>query len=68
MALSSSLNAAMSCGKIIFKKNYILQIEEIVIEELENFKTNVSKPTLNQIITLDKNIQRKVLKKYEFST
>lgn len=42
------------------------EIEEIIVKEVNNFKENISNPTLEKIIEMDELIKRKVYMKYGF--
>ncbi len=42
------------------------EIEEIIVKEVNNFKENISNPTLEEIIETDELIKRKVYMKYGF--
>ncbi|MGB4129699.1 MAG: hypothetical protein WBK59_01955, partial [Acholeplasmatales bacterium] len=56
------LNAANEAAVNLFIKEKIsfLEIEEIVIKVLKEFKDNVSNPTLEEIIETDKKIKEEV--------
>lgn len=59
-------NAANEVAVELFlnEKISFLEIEEIIFKEVEDFKDNVSEPTIKEIIEVDELIKRKVLKKY----
>ncbi len=61
-------NASNEAAVKLFLKGKIkfLEIEEIVFKEVNDFKDNISKPTLEEIIEVDELIKRKVLEKYGF--
>lgn len=61
-------NAANEAAVKLFlnEKIKFLEIEEIIFKEVNNFKDNISKPTIEDIIKVDELIKRKVLEEYGF--
>ncbi|HHT39006.1 MAG TPA: 1-deoxy-D-xylulose-5-phosphate reductoisomerase [Acholeplasmataceae bacterium] len=61
-------NAANEAAVKLFLKEKIkfLEIEEIVIKMVQDFKDNIIKPTITDIIEISKEVERKVLSKYGF--
>lgn len=62
------LNASNEAAVKLFLNHKIsfLEIEEIVSNQLETFKENITEPTLEDILALNKRVQREVLTTYGF--
>lgn len=61
------LNAANEAAVNLFIKEKInfLEIEEIVINSLKSFNANILKPTLEEVISLDKKVKEEVYSNYD---